>query len=159
MFKINKKIEYAMLALLEIENLPEGDSINVKTLVEKAGLPKALIGKILQSLNREGILESTQGVKGGYRLNRDFEHIKLKDLIEAVDGPIAIVDCFQLNNNCENSASCELKTPFSKIQDQMVRFFMEITMAEIKGDQNFKSIDSRLIMTTEVQTVANEILK
>ena len=157
MFKINKKIEYAMLALLEIENLPEGDSINVKTLVEKAGLPKALIGKILQSLNREGILESTKGVQGGYRLNRDFEHIKLKDLIEAVDGPIAIVDCFQLNNNCENSASCELKTPFSKIQDQMVRFFMEITMAEIKGDQNFKSIDSRLIVTTEVQTVANEI--
>lgn len=157
MFKINKKIEYAMLALLEIENLPEGESINVKTLVEKAGLPKALIGKILQSLNREGILESTQGVKGGYRLIRDFEHIKLKDLIEAVDGPIAIVDCFQVNNNCENSASCELKTPFNKIQDQMVRYFMDITMAEIKGDQNFKSIDSRSIVTTEVQTVANEI--
>ena len=132
MLKLNKKIEYAMLALMELDSLPPEETMTVKTIVSNTNLPKALAGKILQELNRHEIVSSIQGINGGYRLNKSFSKIRLKDIIEAVDGPIGLVDCLYDDGNCENSIHCELQTPLARIQDGLNKYLMNITMDDIK---------------------------
>ena len=133
MLKLNKKIEYAMLALMELETLPPGETMNVKSIVSRTNLPKALAGKILQSLNRHDIVTSIQGINGGYKLNKTFSEIRLKDIIESVDGPIGLVDCLYVDGSCENSDYCELQAPLAQIQAGINNYLMNITMADIKN--------------------------
>ena len=132
MFKLNKKVEYALIALVEMSSLDKGEPVTAKMLVEKTDLPKALLGKILQSLNRSGIISSVQGVKGGYHLTRELKDLQLKEVIEAVEGPVAIADCFQSDNNCSDKPYCELKNPLRIIQNDINRYLMGINLGYIR---------------------------
>ena len=133
MFRLNKKVEYALIALMEMSTMESGGPVTAKMLVEKTGLPGALMGKILQSLNRKGIISSIQGVKGGYRIAKDFESVRLKEIIEAVEGPVAIADCFQNPENCVDKSGCELKNPLKIIQNDINRYLMGISLGYIKS--------------------------
>jgi Rrf2 family protein len=132
MLKLTKKVEYAMQALLTLDHLPPGKTMTVKALVHQAKLPQALMGKILQSLNRAGIVISIQGVNGGYKLNRALADITMNDLIEAVDGPIGIVDCLGIDAECDSISSCNLRTPFARIQADITHYFLNISMARVR---------------------------
>lgn len=132
MLKLNKKVEYAILALLEFDTLGPGEMLTVKEIVARATIPNALAGKILQSLNKSGIVKSVQGINGGYKLSSSFEDIRLKELIEAVHGPIALVDCLGDASHCVSRADCVLQSPMERIQAGLIDYLIKITMADIK---------------------------
>lgn len=132
MLKLNKKVEYAILALLELDTLEPGEMLTAKEIVARSSIPNALAGKILQSLNKFGIVKSVQGINGGYKLSFSFEDIRLKELIEAVHGPIALVDCLGDGSHCVNKADCILQSPMERIQAGLMDYLMKITMADIK---------------------------
>lgn len=59
----------------------------------ETGLPAPTVSKVLALLARRGIVSSLRGVKGGYGLTRDPREVRVSEIIEAIDGPIAITDC------------------------------------------------------------------
>ena len=68
MLKFSKKTEYAVIAVMDMAVADNGELITAKDLSEKYNLPRELLGKVLQSLARDRLIISQQGVKGGYRL-------------------------------------------------------------------------------------------
>ena len=93
MIRISKKVEYALIALLHIAKKSSGELTTARELSDKFSISLELMGKILQSLVKNGMIVSVQGVKGGYYLARPTEGISLSSVITAVDGPIALTDC------------------------------------------------------------------
>jgi FeS assembly SUF system regulator len=84
-------------------------------IAEATSIPLPTVAKVLKILSREGLLLSTRGVHGGYALARDPAMISLVDVIEAVDGPVALTACAQAGGDCADETHCELPPHWRKI--------------------------------------------
>src|SRR6516162_3683133 len=85
MLCLSKKSEYALIALGYLAER-SGEIVSAREVAERFELPLPLLMNILKSLNRSGWLDSTRGVRGGYRIGRALENVSLHDLIQAIDG-------------------------------------------------------------------------
>ena len=88
--KLSRTAGYAVQATLLLAQTNSQGPIPCSRLAAEGQMPERFLLQILRSLVTRGILESTRGVEGGYRLRRQPEQISLLDVIEAVDGPITV---------------------------------------------------------------------
>lgn len=136
MLKLTKKVDYALIALMHLAQ--QGDesegASSAREIAAGYGLPPDLLAKILQKLAREGIVTSHQGTKGGYRLGRPAESIDVVRVIEAVDGPLSITQCFSEEGNCEQFDTCTIKSPLARLNDQVLRMLGKMTIAKMCED-------------------------
>ena len=134
MFKFSKKVEYGMMALLEVANHTPEDLVTAKALARQFHIPPEIMGKVLQVLKRNNLLESVQGVNGGYLLRKSLDKISLLDVIEALDGPVNLVSCSNGKFcDCEQLLHCNIKTPLEIIQNELAQFFYSITLDDIRN--------------------------
>jgi len=85
MFKINKKIIYSLLALKYIANKKSASLTSAQEISDSFHIPFDTTAKVLQSLHRINILDSTKGVKGGYQLNKKLSEISYLDVLKTVN--------------------------------------------------------------------------
>jgi Rrf2 family protein len=118
MVKFSKKLEYSLIALRHISDA-EDKITSVRDISEKYNIPHDLLAKIMQRLKRECILESVQGINGGYRLLKKLSEISLHDLYSFVESSTSIVECMHEDTNtCYINDNCTIKDPLSKMQDE-----------------------------------------
>lgn len=130
---------------------------NARDLAAQVHLPEPMVGKILKLLGRAGLLVSTRGVKGGYRLARDPAEISVADIVQAIEGPIAITECTNLDAvNCSIAAMCAVKSNWQTInrvvRDALDRISLEQMagpislgrMSSARGDSSRSRADSEL---------------
>ena len=118
MVKFSKKLEYSLIALRHI-SLSDEKITRVRDISEKYNIPHDLLAKILQRLKREDILESVQGINGGYRLLKKLSEIPLLELYSFVESSTSIVECMHDDSNtCYVSDNCTIKDPLLKMQDE-----------------------------------------
>jgi len=86
-------VEYALHSLVYLIDIPEEESIGIKDLSEFQGLSETYLSKVFGKLSKSGIITSTPGVKGGYKLAKLPEEISFWDVIEAVEGKKPIFQC------------------------------------------------------------------
>ena len=137
MLKLSKKTEYAVIAVMDMAAAPEDVLVTAKDLSAKYNLPRELLGKVLQILAKEELIVSHQGVKGGYRLALPPEKIDLNRIINAIEGPIHLVDCRNEEIcDCNQIDYCTIKTPMEFIQLELTNFFKGITLKDFKEKYN-----------------------
>src|SRR5689334_12330008 len=85
MLCLSKKTEYALIALGYLAERPT-EIVSAREIAGRFELPLPLLMNILKGLNRRGLLDSTRGIRGGYRLGRELAEASLHDLIQIVDG-------------------------------------------------------------------------
>jgi len=130
MFKLSKKTEYGILALQHMATMDDGRITTVKEIAEAYNIPNPLLAKICQQLAKSEIIKSVQGSRGGYALGRDAREISLAAVMEAIEGPIHIVDCNFEHHNCDRDPDCTLKTGLGTIEIQMANFLNNITLQD-----------------------------
>src|SRR5436190_828090 len=85
--RISAKAEYACLAVIALAQSRRDDRpVPIREIAESQGIPETFLTQILLKLKVAGLVLSTRGSSGGYRLARSPEHISLGDVIQAVDG-------------------------------------------------------------------------
>lgn len=129
--KLSKKTEYGVLALRHISSLENGRVATVREIAEQHQIPQQLLAKVLQDLNRTGIIRSVQGAYGGYVLNAIASAVTLADIVQAIEGPIRLTECGDVDHNCDRFDFCDLKTTFGPIQEQLVSYFKNVTLADL----------------------------
>ncbi len=91
---LSAKTEYACLAALELaQQFDAQQPVQVRKIAEGHGIPSTFLVQILQDLKRAGLVTSTRGAAGGYRLSRSPEEVTLADVIEAVEGHAPAANC------------------------------------------------------------------
>jgi FeS assembly SUF system regulator len=106
------------------------DSVhNARELSESAHLPLPVVSKILKVLAREGFLESHRGVKGGYSLARPPERVSVVEVIDALEGPIALTECGV--GACEREASCVVRAPWQRINRVVRKSLADVRLSDL----------------------------
>lgn len=90
--KITRETDYGIV-LTAFMAAHEQQAFSAASLARQRGLPLPMVSKILKLLTRAGLLRSQRGVRGGYSLSRSPDQISVADIIDALEGPIAITEC------------------------------------------------------------------
>lgn len=121
-YMISKKCKYAIKALIFIaKNQETMGLVDSSRISESERIPKKFLEAILHDLRTNGILHSSRGKSGGYKLLKKPEDIRLTEIIRITDGPIAMLPCVSLNyySKCDecDETTCVIKPVFEKIRD------------------------------------------
>jgi len=132
MFKITRKLEYALIALRHIQGQSEDKVVSAKEISGVYRIPLQLLAKILQELSKHDILEAIQGAHGGYRLKKSLDEMNLTALIKILEGPIGIMDC-SIDTKCVQLDICNIRKPINRVNDAIISMFDNLTLSEITG--------------------------
>src|SRR5215470_2070491 len=113
MLRLSKKADYALIAMKHLAvrgDRVAGGSSSAREIAELYDIPIELMAKVLQRLVRRGLLASQQGTRGGYQLARVPTAISVADVIQAIDGPVAVTACSSSDDGaCEQFAKCNVR--------------------------------------------------
>src|SRR4051794_13506134 len=123
MLRLSKKADYALIAMKHLAL--RGDhrtagSASAREIAEPYDIPIELMAKVLQRLVRGGLLESHQGTHGGYQLARTPSQISVADVIQAIDGPVAVTACSTEEARCEQFAKCNVRDPLWRVRERIL---------------------------------------
>lgn len=132
MLKIQKKIDYALIAMQYIAFMANDQVVNTKAIAEKYHIPLELLAKILQKLAKKNLIISHNGPKGGYLLAKDPAEISIGEVMEAIEGPIGIAECYHESDNlCSQQANCNIRTPMGVIQTKIIDLLKGISLDQM----------------------------
>lgn len=132
MLRLSKQVDYGIVLLsIFAAHAPEA-VLSARDLAEETHLPLPTVGKILKGLTRGGLLTSHRGVHGGYSLGRAPEAISVTSIIQALEGPIAVVDCSpSVERGCEHELTCPMRTPIQRLNALMRDTLSRVTLDEL----------------------------
>ena len=130
MLRITKIADYGFVLLVHMANQPAGTLCNAKDLSASIDIPLPTISKVLKILTQAGILDSRQGSKGGYSLARPSSAISAAEVIEAIEGPVAITDCTGAVG-CERN--CPVSPSWKKVNAALERTLQGLSLADMAG--------------------------
>ena len=132
MFKINRKLEYALIALKHMSHKNPGQLTSAKEICDIYKTPFDPTSRVLQIMTQGEVLQAEQGVKGGYQIIRDLNKITMKELSDMIIGPIEIANCFHRNySHCEISHSCLIISPMLNLNQMLNNLFSNIVIASL----------------------------
>ncbi len=134
MFTFTKKADYALLALSFLSTEGAGRLVGPREIAGHYDIPGELLAKVMQTLAKNRLVTSVPGPTGGYRLGRDAAAISVAEVVEAMDGPLAIAQCWEPAHGparCAQSSSCTIRGPLERIQTEMVRMLRETSLADV----------------------------
>jgi len=132
MLRLSKKADYALIAMTHL-TLKSGSS-SAREIAEQFDIPVELMAKVLQRLTRRGLLASQQGTRGGYQLARAAAGITVADVIQAIDGPVAVTACSAHADRCGQFAKCNVRDPLWKIREIILSALKTTTVSELARD-------------------------
>ena len=128
MLRITKIADYGFILLVHMANQQADLLHNAKDLSAAIGIPLPTVSKVLKILTQGNILKSHQGSKGGYSLARPANEITAADIVEAVEGPIAITDCSSVEG-CERN--CPVSPSWQKVNVSINGALTALTLADM----------------------------
>ncbi len=133
MIRMSKETDYGILVLAYFASAQEGLKHNAREVAMESQLPLPMVRKILKILAREGLLVSHRGAKGGYSLVRRGERISIAEIIEAMEGPLAMTECIEAPGECWHEPVCGLRTSWHKINEIVFEALNRTTLSDLTG--------------------------
>ncbi|MHB1295857.1 MAG: RrF2 family transcriptional regulator [Anaerolineae bacterium] len=118
--RLTRGADYGARGILYLAKLPPASVVLVGEIAAAEGLPESYMAKIFQDLAKEGIVRSHRGARGGFSLARPAEQITLRQVIEAIEGPIALNRCLNPWEGCDKCDTCALRPVLASAQEQML---------------------------------------
>ncbi|KAJ51621.1 Rrf2 family protein [Clostridium tetanomorphum] len=133
---ITQEADYAIRAILILAKEGEGAKLDAKTISERGCIPLRFLLKLLRKLIKADIIKSFRGVNGGYALLKNSKDINLRQVIEAVDGPIAINRCLKSDSFCNANKNfrCTVHTHLDRVQKTLIEELEKINFQILKND-------------------------
>ena len=123
--------EYGIRAMSYLAAQPDGHVCALREVSAAQDVPESFLAKIFQNLVHAGLVVSHRGARGGFALARPASQITLADVIEAVDGPVALNACLSEPGNCERVEECSLHEIWVKAQAAMMDVLGEATLDNV----------------------------
>ncbi len=133
MLKVNRKVEYGLVALKHMQGKPPVDLTSVREICEVYGTPFDPVAHVLRTLNANGILKSEQGAHGGYRLTENLHNINLAQFIEMIEGQLMWTECAKEHEDCKCglTETCNIVSSMRAFGDRLFSFLESISVAEL----------------------------
>jgi Rrf2 family transcriptional regulator, nitric oxide-sensitive transcriptional repressor len=130
---ISTTSQYALRALTHIAGLPEGTTVLSRDLAGATHVPPNYLSKVLLTLRTAGLLHSTRGAGGGYRLNRPADTVYLIDVVELFEGSKSKPICLLNNRPCSDETPCNAHRVWRELSVVYTGFLVTTTLAALAG--------------------------
>ena len=129
--RMSRLADYAIVLLTQM-TADRGRLWTAHDLSAETGLPAPTVSKVLAMLSRRGVVSSIRGVKGGYGLVRDPHQVSVTEIIEAIDGPIALTDCqVAAGSPCEVQKLCPSRRGLHQVSAAVIGALNGMTLADL----------------------------
>ena len=141
MNKLNRKLEYALMALRIMNQKGQGELTTTKEVVDQTGCPFDGTARVLQIMTNHGLLKSEQGAYGGYLIAKDLGRVSFYEFNEMIVGPLGIVKCLheqeEDEGSCELAGTCNIQSPLQELNRRLREFYKSLTLKDllkVKGE-------------------------
>ena len=137
--KISAQEEYGLRCLVQLANLPAGDSLTLPQIAEREGISTANAGKLMWLLNKAGFVQSTRGTKGGYFLSRPAIDIHLNEIIKVLDEDVMAKHCDNYTgvlDSCVHNGDCGIRPVIVGLHEIVENALSRITLAQLVGTES-----------------------
>jgi len=118
--RLSSMADYAVVTMSAAARHCGGARVSAGQIAEETGLPPATVQKLVSKLSAAGLLRSSRGAGGGLKLARPAAAISLADIVEAVEGPIALTSCVELGrHDCGLEACCSVRPHWELVNETM----------------------------------------
>jgi Rrf2 family protein len=131
--RLSTRGEYASRAMLELALRFADGPQHIRDISAAQDIPERFLEQILLQLKRAGYLRSRKGPRGGYRLSRPPDKISVAEVIRAMDGPLAPIDCVSVTAHeiCPKEDGCVLKGLWKETRDAIASILERTTLADL----------------------------
>lgn len=120
--RISRKIDYGLRAMIYLASISPEQVVPFREIARQMLVPEDFLAKILKTLVDQGLVRSTRGPHGGYALGQPASNISFLQVIEAVEGPIALNVCLD-DEGCGKSAACTMASVWKDGQEKMLEVY------------------------------------
>ena len=119
LMQIPRRVDYGLRAIIYLSTQDPEKCCSIAEIAREQNVPKKFLEKIIQDLMRRGLIRSKRGSCGGYTLARMPDQISFYDVIEALEGPIAVNVCMNEELSCDQLPRCAMVGVWSEIQQKV----------------------------------------
>ncbi len=131
MFRLNRLTDYAVVALAQMALRPDR-LVNATRLAEDTGMSQPTAAKVLNLLAKGGLLASQRGAAGGYTLARPARDISVAEIIQTMDGPIALTACVEgATDTCGVESLCPMRGNWERVNTAIRTALDGVTLADM----------------------------
>lgn len=131
MMELTRKGEYAIRGILYLARQPQGKVSLVGDIAAASDVPKSFLAKILQDFVKMGLVTSSRGTGGGFLLARPADRITLREVVEAVEGPIMPNRCLSGPGACDRDRFCRVHPVWERVRQETIAILDGITIEEL----------------------------
>jgi Rrf2 family transcriptional regulator, cysteine metabolism repressor len=133
------KAEYGVRLMVELGRRDGSEPVALSAIAEAEVLPLSYLEHLVAKLRDAGLVASTRGAHGGYRLGRPAEEIRMLDVVEALEGPIAPMECFHetregrvlCSHETDGDQACATKLLWTRVHGGISKALAGTTLAEL----------------------------
>jgi Rrf2 family protein len=129
--RISRKIDYGLRAMIYLGSISPDAVVPFREIARQMMVPEDFLAKILKTLVDEGLVKSTRGPHGGYALGKPATEISFLEVIEAVEGPIAINVCLDGEDPCAKAEFCTMVEVWREGQEKMLEVYRHRKLASL----------------------------
>jgi Rrf2 family iron-sulfur cluster assembly transcriptional regulator len=136
--KLSTKGRYAVTAMADIALHSGGLPVALASITERQDISQDYLEQLFLKLRKSGLVESSRGPGGGYRLCRDPEDIRISEIVVAVDEPLQVTRCVgDAIEGCTHGAKCLTHDLWSALGRQIYGFLAAVTLGDVINKRNF----------------------
>lgn len=134
MLRISKLTDYGTMVLAALASQPNRRQ-TATVLAEHTRLALPTVSKLLKSFHRAGLVTSVRGSHGGYQLARPAASISAAEIIDAIEGPVAITECSGHHSACDLETVCSTGNAWQRVNAAIRRSLDELSLAQLSGQE------------------------
>lgn len=131
MFRIGKLTDYALI-LMSCMATRAAQQWRMEDLAESTRLPLPTVRKLMRTLVGAGLVRSERGARGGYQLSRLPDLISVAEIIIAIEGPVAITECCDVEPDCDRLGACDMESRWPAINGLIQQLLRVVTLSDIE---------------------------
>ena len=131
MLRMSKLTDYGTMVLAQLAANSRGLT-TAGQVADATHLGQPTVSKLLKSLVRAGLVVSTRGVQGGYALARPAEAISAAEIIDALEGPVALTECSSAAGGCDLESFCRVGSAWQRINRSIRSALQDVTLADLQ---------------------------
>lgn len=133
--QVSRTLDYAVRSLIYMGN-HEVPRMSMREISEAQHIPQNYLAKIMRRLVERGIIRSMVGPEGGYFLRRAPKDINLRDIYEAVEGEIRVIDCMDQDEVCALYENCTQLPVWDKLKVSMIKLLEKTTLEDLLSESS-----------------------
>jgi FeS assembly SUF system regulator len=133
MLKMSKLTDYGTIVLAQL-SVDEGRMSSAHKVAADTRLAKPTVSKLLKTLSHAGLVISQRGTQGGYALARPPEEISAAQIIDALEGPVAITECSSGKGLCDLEPVCRVGNAWQRINIKIRQALEEVSLTDLQYD-------------------------